>query len=135
MISAVSPLFPYPPGITRCEADSKERVLYEMPGDMPTLKEKDGKELSEKEAMAHREMVYNGVSPAQQDTPQAAPREPRRQVNPEDVARVIGDVSPVETREGGPVREVRNFSRHRAFSFEETRYGLSQHDSDEDLYS
>ena len=51
------------------------------------------------------------------------------------VGRVIGVFSPVLTREAGPVREFRNFSRHRAFSFEETRYGLSQHDSDEDLYS
>jgi hypothetical protein len=36
-------------------------IIYEMPGDMPTIREKDGKALSEKEACEHREKIYNGI--------------------------------------------------------------------------
>ncbi|KAF2861310.1 acid protease [Piedraia hortae CBS 480.64] len=50
---------PFTPTVS--EADGKERHIYEMPGDMPDIWEKDGKSLSEKEAMQFREMKYNGV--------------------------------------------------------------------------
>jgi hypothetical protein len=43
------------------EADSRPVEIYEMPGDMPVVREKDGKQLSEKEALQHREKLYNGV--------------------------------------------------------------------------
>ncbi|KAF2769065.1 acid protease, partial [Teratosphaeria nubilosa] len=55
------------PGSTRSprrirDADSRERPVYEMAADfLPTVKEKDGKALSEKEAMMRREKIYNGV--------------------------------------------------------------------------
>ncbi|KAF2719666.1 acid protease [Polychaeton citri CBS 116435] len=47
-------------------AESASTPIYEMPGDMPEIREKDGRLLSEKEALAHREKLYNGVdtSPA-----------------------------------------------------------------------
>ena len=99
--SLLSPLSPS----NASEADSKERQIYEMAGDMPTIKEKDGKALSEKEAMAHRERVYNGVAVNE------SPREPRR-VDPEDVVRADTHLGVLETR-------------HRAFSFEQARDGNS----------
>lgn len=94
------------------EADSRQRHVYEMPGDMPTIKEKDGRALSEKEAIAHRERVYNGVdsAPTSATAVNEGPREPRR-VNPDDIVRADTNASDHD----------RNFTRHRAFSFEETR--------------
>lgn len=94
------------------EADSKNIAIYEMPGDMPSVKEKDGRQLSEKEACARREMVYNGVDSSAVNTPtsdttEGAPREFRR-VNAEDV---------VDARTGVGVAG----GRHRAFSFEGNR--------------
>lgn len=126
MYSAISPIAPSPAN----EIDSKERQIHEMPGDMPTIKEKDGKLLSEKEALAHRERVYNGVeTPPQSDAEpkSAVEREKPQMVNPEDVARsntVIGS--------GQQPQERRDFQRHRAFSFEEAR---KENKSSEDLYS
>ena len=88
------------------EADSKERQIFEMAGDMPTIREKDGKLLSEKEALQHREKVYNGVD-SQVHTPTSAVeegiRDPNR-VNPDDV---------VDANTGA------SLTRHRAFSFEQ----------------
>ncbi|SMR41706.1 unnamed protein product [Zymoseptoria tritici ST99CH_1E4] len=43
------------------EADGRDAQIHEMPGDMPVVREKDGRSLSEKEALAWREKVYNGV--------------------------------------------------------------------------
>ena len=103
-----------------------------MVGDMPTVKEKDGKELSEKEALAHREKVYNGVEgPAIQSSsslamvPETAEIRTPRRVEP-------GEVQLVRTSTQPPVSPVeeRHFTRHRAFSFEEEREeGVSSQES------
>lgn len=107
------------------EADSKQLNIYEMPGDMPVVREKDGKQLSEKEALQHREKLYNGVdsNAVTPTTPSAAgatmggaqdpdaASHPRR-VNAEDI---------VDARTGAAVT-----GRHRAFSFEGER---GTHDS------
>ncbi|KAK4556553.1 hypothetical protein LTR86_006124 [Recurvomyces mirabilis] len=112
------------------EADSKERQVYEMAGDMPTIKEKDGKALSEKEAMQRREREYNGVdtSPVSAPEQDEQPARERRLINPEEV--VQADNSRLALPD--------NFTRHRAFSFEEQRGDLGKvtgtEDSDE-LYS
>lgn len=100
------------------EADSKQLQIFEMPGDMPVVREKDGKQLSEKEALQHRERLYNGVDAATTPTTPGAgageggdqlgaAAEPRR-VNAEDV---------VDARTGEAV----GGGRHRAFSFEGER--------------
>jgi hypothetical protein len=106
------------------EADSKQLHIYEMPGDMPVVREKDGKQLSEKEALQHREKLYNGVdtvvtptTPAHPDYASAGAQDPEtplqpRRVNPEDI---------VDARTGEAIS-----GRHRAFSFEGER---GTHDS------
>ena len=69
------------------EADSRERHVFEMPGDMPAIREKDGKALSEKEALQYREQVYNGIvstTPTSSEHPREGIREPRR-VNPDEI--------------------------------------------------
>ena len=129
MLSLVSPISPGSAG-EASEADSQERKLYEMPGDAPVVREKDGKELTEKEACAHREKLYNGVeSPVDPQGPASVPNFSRsslqgpRRVNPEDVATtntVLGQES-----------EPTNATRHRAFSFEEDR---SRAENTEELY-
>ncbi|QIX00013.1 hypothetical protein AMS68_005530 [Peltaster fructicola] len=89
--------------------EAHSRAIYEMPGDMPN-REKDGKELSEKEALQHRERVYNGIDEAIESSSMdgahspntAAAREARR-VEADDV---------VNAQTGDPM------GRHRAFSFE-----------------
>jgi hypothetical protein len=45
------------------EVDNTERQIFEMPGDIPTRQEADGRQLSEKESMMVRERIYNGVDP------------------------------------------------------------------------
>ncbi|MBE7180228.1 MAG: hypothetical protein INR71_03300 [Terriglobus roseus] len=45
------------------EADSKQRQIFEMPGDMPAAQEAGGRQLSEKETMMVREARINGVGP------------------------------------------------------------------------
>jgi len=115
LMSLISPISP----AEASEADSKELdPIHEMPGDTPTIKEKYGKELTEKEACARREKLYNGVeSPI--EPPASVPNFSRsslqgpRRINPEDVTttnQVLGLDS-----------ERRDFTRHRAFSFEEDR--------------
>lgn len=107
------------------EADSKQLHIYEMPGDMPAVREKDGKQLSEKEALQHREKLYNGVdsttatptTPGHPDYATAGAQDPEtpaqpRRVNAEDI---------VNARTGEAVS-----GRHRAFSFEGER---GTHDS------
>ncbi|KAK5127238.1 hypothetical protein LTR85_008600 [Meristemomyces frigidus] len=115
--SILSPLSPS----NASEADSKEHHIYEMPGDMPTIKEKDGKLLSEKEAIAHRERIYNGVdsAPTSALAVNEGVREPRR-VSPEDVVQADTNAG------GGELSSI----MHRAFSFEENRKDDSP-DSDE----
>lgn len=90
---------------TTSEADSRERHVYEMPGDMPAIREKDGRALSEKEALTRRQMLYNGVDSASNSATAVneGVREPRR-VNPQDVVQS-------SSRLTGP-------TLHRQFSFE-----------------
>lgn len=93
---------------TVSEADSRERHVYEMPGDMPAIREKDGKALSEKEALQYREQVYNGIvstTPTTPEGPREGQREPRR-INPEDVINT------------GESAEARDETKHKRFSFE-----------------
>lgn len=101
--------------------EAHSRAIYEMPGDMPN-REKDGRQLSEKEALQHRERVYNGIDEAVESNPSSAidkPRE-RRTVAPEEVVNAnTGDA----------------MGRHRAFSFEFGSSGTQSntHDSDRTL--
>jgi hypothetical protein len=128
--SVLSPLSPS----NTSEADSKERHVFEMAGDMPTIKEKDGKSLTEKEAMQHRERKYNGVETVPTPTPaeDGAPREPPRRINPADVVRtdVLDEdfISPIGVAGASPG----DFRRHRAFSFEDDR---PSGENSEELYS
>jgi hypothetical protein len=107
------------------EADSRPVEIYEMPGDMPLVREKDGKQLSEKEALQHREKLYNGVdstvtTPTTAGVADAAVggaqgpayHNPPRRVN-------AGDI--VNAHTGQSVS-----GHHRAFSFEGER---GTHDS------
>lgn len=107
------------------EADSRPVEIYEMPGDMPVVREKDGKQLSEKEALQHREKLYNGVDSTVTTPTTAGGAEatvggaqdpayhtPPRRVN-------AGDI--VDARTGQSVS-----GHHRAFSFEGER---GTHDS------
>lgn len=106
--------------------------IYEMAGDMPAIGEKDGKAFSEKEALAHREKVYNRVEPAtaSPSDDSGARRETPQRVNPEDV--VTGDTV---IDSGWPSSE-RDFREHRAFSFEEDCVkDCHTHRSEDDLYS
>jgi hypothetical protein len=120
LMSLVSPLSP----ADSHEADRNERHVFEMAGDMPTVKEKDGKELSEKEAMAHREKVYNGVEtpPSPIETREggvahaATSREPPRRVRPEEVVRA-STMMEGAGGSGGPGGERGGLGMHRAFSF------------------
>ncbi|EME46657.1 hypothetical protein DOTSEDRAFT_70614 [Dothistroma septosporum NZE10] len=96
-----------PSGATASEADSRELQVHEMPGDMPAIREKDGRALSEKEAMARRERVYNGVEPSSGSASvvNGGSREPRR-------------VDPDAIVDAGRAIEPRDRTLHRQFSFE-----------------
>lgn len=81
------------------EADSRQKEIFEMPGDLPKILEADGKQMSEKEALRKREERYNGV-----DTRSPAPtissvagRRPAP-VNPEDVREIIDRIGPRSER-------------------------------------
>jgi hypothetical protein len=88
------------------EADSTERQIYEMPGDMPAPLEADGRQLSEKESMVVRERIYNGFDPS--GTPELSPiaAEPSRRlvpISPSEISMVSGrlpmdNVSPITPR-------------------------------------
>lgn len=114
LLSAISPLGGGGGFVTTAtEADGRERRVYEMPGDMPVIREKDGHPLSEKEALAHREKVYNGVD--------AAAAEPVEEPARERPARVVdaADVVPSgRALDADGVAERRDFEAHRQFSFE-----------------
>nr|POF01118.1 short chain dehydrogenase andi [Quercus suber] len=73
-------------GFSYAGSDAPERPVYEMLGDMPTIKEKDGRPLSEKEALQHRERIYNGVGAAlttpSPTSPDAPPDHPPQQQRP-----------------------------------------------------
>lgn len=67
--------------------------IFEMPGDMPTLREADGKQITEKDMMRRREEQYNGVDPSTPtaDTPTTeAPPTTRRMLEPSQVQEVGG---------------------------------------------
>ncbi|KAJ8608102.1 hypothetical protein MRB53_039851 [Persea americana] len=84
-------------------SEAHSRAIYEMPGDVPETM-KDGRELGEKEALQHRERIYNGIDETVDgsSSTEDAAREPRR-VAAEDVVNAqTGD----------------HLGRHRAFSFE-----------------
>lgn len=107
------------------EADSRPVEIYEMPGDMPAVREKDGKQLSEKEALQHREKLYNGVD-STVTTPTTAggadatiggAQDPGYHTSPRRVN--AGDI--VNAHTGQSVS-----GHHRAFSFEGER---GTHDS------
>ncbi|PSN71947.1 acid protease [Corynespora cassiicola Philippines] len=86
------------------EVGNTERQIFEMPGDIPTRQEADGRQLSEKESMMVRERVYNGIDPT--GPPAATPTSeeaPRRlaPVSPSDVAMVnhrLPNTSPTTPR-------------------------------------
>nr|POE56405.1 hypothetical protein CFP56_50949 [Quercus suber] len=111
-------------GFSHTGSDAPDRPIYEMPGDMPTIKEKDGRPLSEKEALHHRERIYNGVdatatSPTSVDGPAEPPPVPVRAAHRTSVHNVV-PVSPIT-----PVSRLRPGSDtlgllHHAFSFERT---------------
>lgn len=78
------------------EADGRERHVFEMAGDLPPIREKDGKALTEKEALQHREQVYNGINsttPTSSQPSREGVRQPRR-INPEDVVDTGQSVKP-----------------------------------------
>lgn len=95
------------------EADGKELQIFEMPGDMPIVGEKDGKLLSEKEAIAHRERVYNGYEPP------IEPRAPDSAIdNDESFEQHRRIFRPDEVVETNMPVEPRDLTVRRAFSFE-----------------
>ena len=114
LISGISPLSGGGFITTATEADGRERRVYEMAGDMPVIREKDGHALSEKEALAHREKVYNGVDSANVDEAGAAATT-RERPAPVDAENVVP--SGVAMGEDG-VAEERDYEVHRQFSFE-----------------
>lgn len=111
-----------PTSATASEADGKAIQVFEMPGDMPAIREMDGKQLSEKEALQHREKVYNGVD----STPPASaveerPRDAGRLIDPEHVVRAGSGTLDGSTIAGSPTTADGGTSltrQHRAFSFE-----------------
>lgn len=110
--SGISPLGGGAFVTTAAEAGGRERPVFEMAGDMPVIREKDGHALSEKEALAHREKVYNGVnSETNLDEPPVARERPAR-VDAENV------VPSGRAMDEDGVAERRDFVHHRQFSFE-----------------
>ncbi|GAB7358837.1 hypothetical protein MBLNU230_g4060t1 [Neophaeotheca triangularis] len=111
------------------EADSKAIHVFEMPGDMPSIREKDGKQLSEKEALQHREALYNGVdsTPPESAVEEVSRDLPPRRVDPEHVVRAEGGTLDGSTIAGSPVTAGEGTSsttrQHRAFSFEDDGSG------------
>lgn len=102
-------------GPSHSGSEGLDHPIYEMAGDMPTIKEKDGRPLSEKEALQHRERVYNGVdvvpmsptSTESHDEPPPVPARASRRLTWKNVV-------PVQSSSSGPSRSL----LHRAFSFE-----------------
>ncbi|KAF2841866.1 acid protease, partial [Patellaria atrata CBS 101060] len=65
-----SPGFPAPGSpLSPVEVEATEREIFEMPGDVPAASEADGRMFSEKEAMVYRERIFNGVDPAESQSP------------------------------------------------------------------
>lgn len=87
------------------EVENTERQIFEMPGDVPTRQEADGRQLSEKETMMVRERIYNGVdthAPLSASPTEEAPSRRAVPITPSEVAMVnrrrIADVSPTSPR-------------------------------------
>ncbi|KAF2729289.1 acid protease [Polyplosphaeria fusca] len=85
------------------EVENTERQIFEMPGDIPTRSEADGRQLSEKESMMVRERIYNGVDPSSPTSSPVSVEPPRRlaPVSPSEVSMVnrrAPDVSPTTPR-------------------------------------
>jgi hypothetical protein len=78
------------------EADSKEREIFEMPGDLPKPMEADSRNLTEKEALRAREERYNGVDPSPSPVTPISSTDRLRPapVSPSDVVEVIDRVGP-----------------------------------------
>jgi len=89
------------------ESDSKEREIFEMPGDMPKMQEADGRELSEKAAMRVREERYNGVDPATATPTSPTSHNDRSPISP-------NDRSPMSTHAGGTLPNALNSNGRRA---------------------
>lgn len=127
LLSAISPIGVGPGFVTTAtEADGRERAVYEMAGDMPVIREKDGHQLSEKEALAHREKVYNGVDASSQSQlldGSGTVRERPARVDAENVV-----PSGRAMNEDGTAEE-RDYGMHRQFSFEFDR-GQNTSESD-----
>ncbi|KAH6621856.1 aspartic peptidase domain-containing protein [Boeremia exigua] len=94
------------------EADSTERPVYEMLGDVPAPQEAAGRQLSEKETMMVREKMINGFDPHADDQPVSPVGRPAPIASLNDIAmvsaRLPGDaVSPVTPRgpRDGALRE------------------------------
>lgn len=73
------------PGHVPGEMEGKE--IYEMPGSMPELPIMDGKQITEKDMIRHRERQYNGVDESSEalDQVEELPRRERRAVEPDEV--------------------------------------------------
>ncbi|RAR05512.1 acid protease [Stemphylium lycopersici] len=85
------------------EADSTERQIYEMLGDMPVRQEADGRQLTEKESMMVRERIYNGVDPSGAQHASPTVHEPPCTISSSEVSLVSGrlhsdNVSPITPR-------------------------------------
>jgi hypothetical protein len=88
------------------EADSKQREIFEMPGDFPKIPEAGGRQMTEKEALRKREEKYNGVD-NHTPPPAVSAIDSRRPapVNPEEVREVINKVGPRSDR-GLPISPI-----------------------------
>ena len=73
------------PGHAPGEMEGQE--IYEMPGSMPELPIMDGKQITEKDMIRHRERQYNGVDESSEalDQVEELPRKERRAVKPNEV--------------------------------------------------
>jgi hypothetical protein len=86
------------------EVDNTERQIFEMPGDIPTRQEADGRQLSEKESMMVRERRINGVDPNGPLEVSPTSEEPPRRlapISPSEVAMVnrrLPNLSPTTPR-------------------------------------
>ena len=89
------------------EADSKQKEIFEMPGDFPKIPEAGGRQMTEKEALRKREDKYNGVD-THSPTSAVSAIESRRlvPVNPEDVREFINRVGPRSERANLPISPV-----------------------------
>ncbi|WPH01471.1 Hypothetical protein R9X50_00431700 [Acrodontium crateriforme] len=88
-----APFSPLAPS-SNSEVENRALFIHEMPADMPAIREKDGRPLTEKEALAHRERVYNGVNsnPVSATSDSNSPRAPPRRINPDEIIRAPREI-------------------------------------------